>query len=165
MSAGAKEILCAVQPLNLPHYPDMGHTTAVSGAVQSRTSHLKGQSATTNGFRSPSCLSEYLDQMISPKTLCLFARKPQSLSQLHYVIGTYLSTHIKNIWFLSSNQSLNKSLQVKYHINELACYVQIFWLTPVTQAKKLQQPKDFQGWTTLKTSADMQCPLHFLGEL
>lgn len=48
VSAGAKQILCAVQPLNLPHYPDMGHTTAVSGPVQSRISHFKGQSTTTN---------------------------------------------------------------------------------------------------------------------
>lgn len=41
-SAGAKEILRAVQPLNLTHYPDMEHSTPVSGPVQSRISHLKG---------------------------------------------------------------------------------------------------------------------------
>lgn len=48
VSAGAKQVICAVQPRNFPHFPDMGQTTAVSGPVQSRISRLKGQSTTTN---------------------------------------------------------------------------------------------------------------------
>lgn len=48
MSVGARKILCAVQSINLTHYPDMGATTIVSGLVNSRVPHLKGQSAIAN---------------------------------------------------------------------------------------------------------------------
>lgn len=48
MSVGARKILCAVQSINLTHYPDMGPTTIVSGPVNSRVPHLKGQSTTAN---------------------------------------------------------------------------------------------------------------------
>lgn len=127
VSADAKEILCVVQPLNFPHYPHMGHTTAVSCPVPSRISHLWGgkvQPEIDSGHQA-ALVNNWIRWAVLK--LCIFSRKPHSLSQLHYGIGTYLSIHIKNTWVLSLNVSLNTSLKLKYHINELACYVQIFW--------------------------------------
>lgn len=44
-SVGAREILCAVQSVNLTHDPQPGRATAVPGSVQSRVPHLMGQNA------------------------------------------------------------------------------------------------------------------------